>query len=169
MIKLIRLRFLAMFVAPNAAFIGAAWFTPPAQLIGLFSAILLALSIGVCVAYHRPVRDILFGDEPLERSDWLALGIFLSWFGNLILRLHSIIWRALGRPDWLENNHAISYSLFMIACAAAFHLAAPGAIGLKRVPTERWVKIGVLSAFGVFAATLLGYALDWLGLIRPAG
>ena len=166
--KIVHPRFVALFLLPNLIFGTVAFNIGAEQLIRIFNSALLALSIGVCVAYHRPVLDILFDDQEMERSDWLALGIFMSWLGNTVLRMNSIAWRAMGRPDWFDNTHIGSYGLFMVLCAASFHLAAPGAIGTKRVPTERWVRIGALIALGVFASILAGYLLDWLGWL-PGG
>ena len=163
--RLLPARFVAFFLAPNLVFVGVALLVRAQTMIELFNAAQLALSIGVVVAYHKPVRDILWGKEPIDRGDWLALGIFLSWTGNLLLRLNSIIWRAMGRPDWFDNSQLANYALFMGMCAGAFHLAAPGAIGKGRVPTDRWVWIGILIASGVFAFLIAGYALDRFGLL----
>jgi hypothetical protein len=44
--------------------------------------------------------------------------------------------------------------------AAACHTAGKDALGRKRVPPERWVRIGIVAAPGVFVLILAGYALD---------
>lgn len=165
--KLLRPRSLGLFIGPNLGFIIIGLAISSETLIGLFNAALMALSIGVVVAYHKPVAEILFGDEAMDRADWLALGIFLSWSGGIVFRTHSIVWRALGRPNELENTVYLAYGLFMMTFAAACHLAARDALGRNRVPPERWVRIGIIAATGVFVIILAGYALDWSGLLKP--
>jgi hypothetical protein len=68
----------------------------------------------------------------------------------------------MGWPDWLIESDIISYALWLSACAAIFHLAAPGAIG-EMVP-RRWINIGILVAVLMFLSMLLGYAFDALAL-----
>ena len=164
--KLLKPRFLGLFVGPNLGFILIGLVLSSETLIGLFNAALMALSIGVVIAYHKPTAEILFGDEIMDRADWLALGIFLSWSGGIVFRTHSIVWRALGRPNELENTIFLAYALFMMTFAAACHMAAKDALGRKRVPPERWVRIGIIAAMGVFVLILLGYALDWAGWLK---
>jgi hypothetical protein len=135
--KLLKPRFLGLFVGPNVGFVLIGPAFSPETLIGLFNAALMALSTGVVIAYHKPVAEILFGDEIMDRADWLALGIFLSWSGGIVFRVHSIIWRALGRPNELENTIFLAYALFMMTFAAACHMAAKDVPGRKRVPPER--------------------------------
>jgi hypothetical protein len=74
----------------------------------------------------------------------------------VVNRTWSISWRYLGGPDWLLESDIVSYALWLSACAAVFHLAAPGAIG-EMVPPRRWINLGILVAVLMFMSLLLGY------------
>lgn len=156
-------RFFWLFVVPNIIFAGIALATNASALISVFNAALFAVAIGVCLAYGPPVATILLSTRPLDRADWLGLGIFCSWFSIVIIRGWSIVWRALGKPEWLLESDIVTYALYMQLCAAIFHLAAPGALG-DRVPPRRWINIGIAVATFIFIALVLGYFFKALAL-----
>jgi hypothetical protein len=57
----------------------------------------VALAIGVCLAYGPPVIAVLTSEKrPMDRADWLGIGIFCSWFVGVVNRTWSISW--LPRP-----------------------------------------------------------------------
>jgi hypothetical protein len=156
-------RFFWLFIAPNILFGGIALATSATALISVLNAALFAVAIGVCMAYGPPVLDTLWSGRPMDRADWLGIGIFCSWFSIVVIRAWSIAWRYLGKPEWLLESDLVSYALYLQLCAAVFHLAAPGAIG-NRVPTRRWINIGTAVAVLIFAALVLGYMFDALAV-----
>jgi hypothetical protein len=158
MAKLLKVRFWTFFVLPQAFFLCGVLLLSPEPMISWLNAALTSLSVGVVVAYHKPVGEILFGDGRLDREDWLALGIFLSWFGGIVVRGHSMVWRILGRPDDLENTYILAYGLFQLCISAVCHLAAGSALADNRIPPVRWIKIGVIAAAGVFTLFAVAFA-----------
>ena len=160
----LKLRLFWLFIVPNIVFGAIALLTPATGFITVLNAALVALALGVCLAYGPPVIAALTSDKrPMDRADWLGIGIFCSWFAVVVNRTWSISWRYLGRPDWLLESDIVSYALWLSACAAVFHLAAPGAIG-EMVPPRRWINIGILVAVLMFMSLLLGYDFDALAL-----
>lgn len=155
------LRFFWLFIMPNIVFGVIALATSATIMISVLNAALFAVAIGVCFAYGPPVLNTLVSGRTMDRADWLGIGIFCSWFSIVIIRAWSIIWRYLGKPEWLLESDIVSYALYLQLCAAVFHLAAPGAIG-NRVPPRRWINIGVAVAVFIFAALVLGYMFDAL-------
>lgn len=150
-------RFGLLFILPNVVFTMIALVTPPKVLIAAFNAAIAALAVGVCVAYFPVIRHMLTKDQaPLDKADLLALGIFCSWFGMVLRTVWSLTWRYYGMPDDWTDTHITSYFIFLGMCGALFHLAAPGAVG-DRVPTKHWVKLGALTAGGVFIGLALGF------------
>lgn len=159
------LRFSAIFIAPNLAFLLFALLVPAAVLIDAFNGAILALSVGVCVAYSPVIRNILGRYRNIDRADLLALGIFFGWFGIVLRTAWSLVWRYYGTPlEWLDT-HFTSYFLFTSLCAAGFHLLAPGAID-SRVPTWEWVRVGLLCSAGVMAMFLAFWLLGNFPLTR---
>ena len=156
-------RFFWLFIVPNAAFCLIATLTSTTAFISVLNSALVAMAIGVCIAYWPSIAAVLMGTRPLDRADWLGLGIFCAWFGTFVNRSWSIVWRYLGRPEWLLESDIVSYALWLGMCAAVFHLAAPGAID-EQVPPRRWINIGILVAVLMFLPLLLGYAFDALAL-----
>ncbi len=160
-------RFLRWVVAPHAVFFAVAWWTEARDLIGVLNPIDIALSVAVCIAFLPSLIDGIWGDLPVDSAVFMVAGIFLAWDANAMRSAWSLVWRALGAPDWLANTDFTSYFLFILGYGAVCHLLAPGAIG-ESVPGKRWVKIGAWVGVGVFAAISFSYrddiatALQWL-------
>jgi hypothetical protein len=159
MSKLMKTRFVWLFIIPNLVFAAIAYLTEAAQLIVVLNFALVALWVGVCVAYYPPVVVILLDDRPLDRADILALGIFCGGFSIVVIRTWSMVWRILGKPEWLLESDIVSYALFTSVIAAVFHLAAPGGLN-DRVPPKRWINIGISIAALVFAGLVLAFVLQ---------
>ncbi len=104
---------------------------------------LVAMAIGVYIASWPSIAETLTSARPLDRADWLGLGIFCAWVGTFVNRFWSIVWYYLGQPEWLLESDTLGYALWLRMCAAVFHLAAPGAID-EQVPPRRWINIGIL-------------------------
>jgi hypothetical protein len=108
---------------------------------------MLSLASAIVFAY-APVlwQDLRFAR--LDRAAILSIGIFVSW-GAVIYRTGcSIVWRLADKPvDWLDSG---LWGLHLpLSCFAAIcHLIAPEVLA-GRVPTRRWIKIGLIVASGV--------------------
>jgi len=148
-------RFFLFFILPQIIFLCSVLALGGSQLIEIFNILNLSLAVGVVVAYAPVVFNSIFSDRPLDRADWLGIGIFLSWFATIELRTYSIIWRWMDQPLWLTQSEILSYALFCQTTAAIFHLAAPGAIN-NRIPTRRWINIGIAVTLVVIGALALG-------------
>jgi len=156
---LLKTRFVWLFVVPNVVFASVALLTNATDLIVVLNFALVALWVGVCVAYLPPVIIILMDDRPLDRADILALGIFCGGFSIVIIRTWSMIWRIMGKPEWLLESDIVSYALFTSVIAAVLHLAAPGGLN-DRVPPRRWISIGISVAILVFAGLVLAFMMQ---------
>lgn len=156
-------RLLGLFIVPQLIFVGIAASTEASTLITVLSITVFASAVGVCLAYSPSVYDVLVADRDLDRADYMAIGVFMSWFSIVVLRVWSIWWRYLGKPDWLTNSDVVSYSLYMAIWAAIFHLAAPGAVS-DRVPPRRWINIGIGVTIALLTAILGAYYFEALAI-----
>jgi hypothetical protein len=76
-----------LFIVPNIVFGAIALLTPATGFITVLNAALVALAMGVCLAYGPPVIAVLASDKrPMDRADWLGIGIFCSWFAVVVNR-----------------------------------------------------------------------------------
>ncbi|MDB5177500.1 MAG: hypothetical protein JWN75_1168 [Candidatus Saccharibacteria bacterium] len=149
-------RLLYMFVLPNVLFAIVALATSASTLITVLNAALFAIAVGVCLAYGPPVVRILMTEDQMDTADWLGVGIFCSWASIVFIRAWSIVWRSMGKPEWLLESDIVTYALYLQLCAAIFHLAAPGGIN-SRVPTRRWIDIGITVSVTIFVVLGVGY------------
>ena len=161
--KLFNRRLLLLFIVPNLLIGAIMLVSRNVQLIGVFNVLNLALATWVVVAFFPVVFDVLFTNRPIDRADYLGMGIFLGWSSTIWLRSYSIVWRWFEQPPWLTDSDILSYGLFLQSCAAILHIAAPDAIG-NRVPARRWIKIGAVAGGVVFLALVMGYFFDALAL-----
>lgn len=152
-------RFWIFFVLPQAIFGVLAYATEAATLIPALNIAMVALAVGVCVAFAPSMVRFFAGRGPVDRGDALSLGIFTTWFATAFSGVWSLTWRWMGQPAWLANNDLVSYFRFIFVCGAVLHLVAPGAIE-DRIPPTRWVKIGGAVALVVFVAFMALWALD---------
>ena len=122
-------------------------FVPPAIMIELENGILVALGIGIIVAYSGDTLAALRHPHP-TRGDILALGIFLSWTSVAIGRSMSAFGRAMHYDLAWFNNHATTLQIFIGALGGVCHLTAPEAVD-GWVPRKAWVRIGLVVASGL--------------------
>jgi hypothetical protein len=158
-----KVKLIWLFAVPQIVFAGIAFLTDAAFLITVLSATLFAAAVGVCFAYAPAVYDAMTAERELDRADWLSMGVFVGFFAIVLLRSWSILWRFLGKPEWLLNSDFVSYSLYMSLWAAIFHLAAPGAIS-DRVPARRWINIGIAVTIFILVAIASGYYFEAFAL-----
>lgn len=152
-------RFWACFVFPQAMFAALAWTTEAATLIPALNVAMVALAVGVCVAFSPSVIRFFSGRGWMDQGDALSIGIFTTWFATALNGGWSLTWRYLGQPAWLANNDFVSYFRYMFVAGAILHLVAPGAIA-DRIPPAQWVRIGSAVAITVFVAFAVIWALD---------
>ncbi len=149
-------RFLKWIVVPHAIFFAVAWWTDAPDLIAVLNPVTIALSVAVCVAFLPSVLDAIWGVEPFNSAAFMILGVFWGWYGNGLRQAWSMVWRALGAPEWLANTDFTSYVLFILSYGAVCHLLAPGAIG-EQVPRHSAVKVGLWVGVGVFVGMSFAY------------
>jgi hypothetical protein len=125
-----------LFILPNIVFGIIAYLTPATGFIPVLNAALVALAIGVCLAYGPPVIAVLVGKRKMDRADWLGIGIFRSWSAVVVNRMWSIVWRYMGRPDWLLESDIVSYALWLRA------RARPYFIWRRPARSVRWSRRG---------------------------
>lgn len=163
-------RLWTLFIAPNIAFLAVALATEAFELISVLNIVVVALATNVCVAFAPNVVDAIFSKRAADKADYISIGIFSAWFSIILGACLSLVYRYLGEPRWLVDTDFTSYRNFMLACAAVFHLAAPGSIK-DRVPPIRWVRIGSIVAAAVFVALVALYSSDlrnaWRGVMTP--
>ena len=149
-------RFLRWIALPHFVYFAVAWWTSAPDLIAVLNPVCIALSVAVCVAFAPGVIDAIWGRQPFDSSAFMIVGVFYGWYGNALRQAWSMVWRALGAPEWLANTDFTTYVLFILSCGAAFHLLAPGAIG-EKVPRHSAVRIGMWVGVGVFVGMSLSY------------
>jgi hypothetical protein len=151
-------RALYLFVIPNILVILLNLITDPRPAIFVVGAINSSLAMGISVAFAPAIIRIFTEDRPLEKADWLAFGIWISWTSLAMRFVYSLIWRWQGTPSWMINTDLSVYISCMTTIGAISHLVAPGAIG-DRIPPRRWIIIGLLAAAGVLCMIAIGYLL----------
>lgn len=155
-------RLFYLFVLPNIVFCLVAMVAPADLLVQMLNGAIVALGIGVCIAYFPVIRGVLTDRHRwIDRADILALGIFLGWLAICGRAVWGLVWRYNEKPDDWVDGGVVSYLLYVGVCAAAFHLLAPGAVG-HRIPSREWVKVGVICAAGVMSIFVGSWLLNVL-------
>lgn len=57
-------------------------------------------------------------------EDWGILAIDFIFLSYGSLRIYALIFRQLGRPDWLQDSHFAGFLVFLTVCALALFIAA---------------------------------------------
>ena len=73
-----------------------------------------ALSIAVCIAFLPSLIDGIWGPKPVDAALFMVGGVVLAWASNALRSTWSMIWRAMGAPEWLANTDFTSYMLFLL-------------------------------------------------------
>jgi hypothetical protein len=149
------LRALAVIALAHAAFIGLTVLTDHQQLFDLLSAILLCIAVAVIFAYWPIVWDIaLYGLR--DRADYLALGIWLSWYSIAFMRAFLGVYYQLGQPAWMIQTEGRNYYLTVGIIAGTLHIIRTR-VHDNKVPTPEWVRVGMIAGVGVGIAL----AISW--------
>jgi hypothetical protein len=155
-------RFGLLFVFPNLLFLAVAFWLPVEAMLIIFNGLATTMALGVCVAYAPAVLSIMFDDHGrIDRGDLLAVGIFCGWFAIIVRSAIQFYWRYLDQPADFLDNYFVLYAIWLMLCGATFHLLAPGTVS-SRVPTRRWVTVGIWVAAG---GAIILFTLWWTGVL----
>lgn len=139
--------------APTAA-IGAIllWLIPEAPLRTGLDLFVLALSGAASVMYSYPAI-VAVQAKQASRGQWLAFGVFCTQASLFMFRSASFASRTLFNGRWRLDDAAASALLMLAAVGVIAHLAAAAATD-DGVPTDYWVKLGLLSGAVIFLTAL---------------
>lgn len=167
--ELIRGRIWLALLGLFAAFGVIALFLPNADTIMAAHVFRMAACSTVVVVYWTDAWEAVKKAEP-ERTDYLIVGIWLSFLSNAFQSLQGIVGRMGGLPSWWLNNDLIAPTLAASVIAAVLHVSAPGAVD-GVVPRRNRIAMGV--SFGI-AVLLMGSLTlaqpdisPWLDRVRP--
>ena len=151
---------LAVFVLPNLVFWSLTSFIPNTPEIAAFNLAVLGVSTAVIIAYGEAVVTTVIQGEKRDSSDYIAAGIVYGFAGLWTRSALSLTWRWLGQPAWLLNSDFINGILFLSMMAGLLHAVARGGLKDGRVPTQRWVRIGIICGAVVVVGMLVLHATD---------
>lgn len=121
----------------------------------------VAVSFAAFVRYRHDAWDALFSARPTG-FQILALGIFVSWMGNLIRNIYSSVERDFG-IGWVRWGPLVPVFLFLMVLGGIMHLAGPRMQG-GRLPVRALVEIAAVVLAGVVAALAVTLTRLYLGL-----
>lgn len=151
------------------ALVGGYWllaaFLPFLPLYAVVSAILMAVTLSVLMAYTPGMlQSLITGD--MGAGERLVIGIWIAWFGDMLLRFWSISMRGLERPEWMLTSDIVTFLIFIKLMGATLLLASPGSDNGK-VPARNWISLGIAFSLGVAVAAVLLATTIGVGLISP--
>lgn len=129
------------------------FFVPNADLILATRTMAAGFYASVLYVYGMDAWRALTAPNP-KRTDFLIVGIWISFASHLSQCLYSIMYR-LAPTQWLLNSEVVSPIVLLGVVAAILHVSAPGAVD-GTVPRRNRVALG--SGIGVatiFVALLL--------------
>lgn len=121
-----------------------------------------AVSFAAFVRYRHDAWGALFSARPTG-FQILALGIFVSWMGNLIRNIYSSVERDFG-IGWVRWGFVVPFFLFLMVLGGIMHLAGPTIDKSGRLPGRSLVQIGAVVAYGILAAVAVTGVRWYLGL-----
>lgn len=127
-----------------------AYLVEAGTLAEFLNGVVFALSAAVIVAYIPAFWEALTTPRPSQKH-YLLLGIVVSWTAIGLHRGEAMIWRALGKPEWMSDHWTWILFIYLNILGATLHLTAPGAIDGK-VPTKNWVWWGMSVGLGIAVA-----------------
>ena len=112
---------------------------------------LLAMSIygGVCYIYAKDAWIAFRAAKP-ERTDFLILGIWLSFFSQFLQNVYAVTARLAGMPAWFLNSEILGPCVLISVVAGILHIAMPDALR-GQVPRRNRYALGL----GVACAVLV--------------
>ncbi|WP_232629176.1 hypothetical protein [Methylobacterium sp. Leaf118] len=116
-------------------------FVPNADMIVSTRILAAGIYSTVVYAYARDAWEAVRKPEP-DKSDYLILGIWLSFVSHLAQTTYAIIYRLADAPKWLLNAEVVPFIVGVSMVAAILHVAATG--GIKEgVPRRSRVALGL--------------------------
>lgn len=120
------------------------FFVPNADMILAVRVLATGFYAGVLYVYGGDARQAFFSPTP-KRSDFLVVGIWISFLSHFLQCLYSIIYR-LSPSEWLLYSEVVSPIVLLSVVAAVLHVSAPGAVdGI--VPRRNKIALGVSVGF----------------------
>lgn len=132
-------------------------FVPNSEMILATRVLALGFYATVLYVYGPDAWRALFSRHP-KRSDFLVIGIFVSFLSHFGQSFYSILYR-LAPSTWLFNSEFLAVVVQLSIVAAMLHVTAPGAVD-GTVPRRNRIALGI----GVGLATL---AVGGVLLSRP--
>ncbi len=127
----------------------------------------LFLNLAVAITFGREAWRVSLKRRQ-DASDYLILGVFVSWATSGVQAAWLLLWRLGGQPSWMVNSDFNASFFAALAFAAALHLLTSNAIN-GEVPKGKTIIIALIVSAGLLAATLsigmspkVGGLLDWL-------
>lgn len=126
-------------------------------------------SAGVVYCYARAAYFAFRVEEPIG-SDYLIVGILLSFFSMFCQAIYSIVYRLLGGPTWMLYSEVAAPFVLISVIAAVLHVTAPGAVD-GRVPPKNRITVGICFAIAVACVLTLAATRERLmqsfGVVEP--
>lgn len=123
-------------------------FVPNADLILATRTLAVGFYTAVLYIYGPDAWRALTAPKP-KRSDFLIVGIWVSFASHDAQSLYSILYR-LAPSQWLLNSEVVSPIVLLAVIGAILHISAPGAVD-GTVPRRNRMALG----FGVGIATIM--------------
>lgn len=124
-------------------------FVPNADMIVATRILAAGFYSAVVFAYAGDAWEAVRAPKP-QKSDFLIVGIWLSFLSHLMQTIYAIIYRLADAPLWLLNAEVVPFIVGASILAAMLHIVATGAIE-GEVPRRSQVALGI----GVGMAVIL--------------
>lgn len=128
-------------------------FVPNADMIVATRTLAAGFYAVVLYVYAADAWRATMKPEP-RRSDFLIVGIWLSFLSHFGQTVYSLVYRLADAPGWLLNAEIVPFIVLFSVLGAVLHVAAPGSVD-GTVPRRNRIALGI----GVGLAVLTVMAL----------
>lgn len=131
------------------------FFVDKATFLTVANAVRFSISLGVFVAYFPDsfLYSIINGGRP-PRYGYLIIGICGSWGGEAYLGGRAIIYRLLGRPEYMMDAFDLALTIVFSSSCAVLHMTSQ-VMQADAVPRREWIRLGwYVAAGGALAAVV---------------
>ncbi|WP_191970289.1 hypothetical protein, partial [Methylobacterium planeticum] len=125
------------------------FFVPNADMIIAVRCIACA-SHGVVLYVYGHDAWLAFRKREPARSDYLILGIWLSFLSQILQSAFAILSRLSGMQSWFVNAEIWAPAILLSVTAAVLHTATPGALD-GVVPRRNRIAMGVGLGFAILS------------------
>lgn len=144
-----------MAVGAMIFFAGSAVVIPGAALLEVVSGLLLGVAVAITLTW-MPAAIIAIREGVGDGYRQLNLAIMVTWLAIAIQSIRAIVFRWMGRPDWLIEPHFSAFIAYLVLLAGMLYLIAPGTED-GQVPVKNWTMMIVsVAAGGVVAGVMIG-------------